>query len=294
MTMYDEPIKVFVGCPSNNEDLEFQSVLEWSIRKNTKAQVDITWMQVSRDPASPWYSDGNKGWQTGPWTTPFSGFRWAIPEICGFEGQAIYTDIDVIFVADILELWREQFGGNAIVISKGNTSSNSAQRYCVSKWHCDRAKNRLPSLAKLQSNAGMHRQLMGWWGQHQSLVQRFKTREWNCLDGQNFSKLNDKALGAIHCTMIPTQPQLKYAIPRLARENGQHWFTGRPHRHPRGDIIKLFDDLLKEATDNGYGIERYRKEPFGEYKIRSDAAKKFPSYAGPVRPAAWVPPKLEV
>src|SRR5690349_3684211 len=112
-------IRLFIGCSGNNEDLESQAVLEWSIRKNTKRETDITWMQLSRDPASPFYSDGPHGWQTKFWTTPFSGFRWAIPELCCWEGQAIYSDSDVIFFADIGELWDQPFRDGKCVIAKG-------------------------------------------------------------------------------------------------------------------------------------------------------------------------------
>jgi hypothetical protein len=92
-------IRLFVGCAANHEDLESQAVLEWSIRKHASEPVEITWMRLSRDPASPW-----SGWATERWATPFSGFRWAIPEVCGFEGRAIYCDSDVIFMADVAEL----------------------------------------------------------------------------------------------------------------------------------------------------------------------------------------------
>jgi hypothetical protein len=37
--------------------------------------------------------------------------------------------------------------------------------------------------------------------------------------------------------------------------------------HPRADLVALFDELLEEATANGYGVERYVQEPvFGEIR----------------------------
>jgi lipopolysaccharide biosynthesis glycosyltransferase len=53
----------------------------------------------------------------------FSGFRWAIPESCNFEGRAIYMDADVIVLCDIAELWSHPMQDDAIVIAKGGKSS---------------------------------------------------------------------------------------------------------------------------------------------------------------------------
>src|SRR5215207_9690112 len=120
-------IRVFVGCAANHEDIESQAVLEWSIRKHASEPVSITWMQLSRDPASPW-----SGWNTSQWVTPFSGFRWAIPAVCGYEGKAIYCDSDVIFMADIARLWDQEFESGKAVMAKGGNS----WRLCVSLWDC--------------------------------------------------------------------------------------------------------------------------------------------------------------
>lgn len=47
------------------------------------------------------------GWvkKPGSWGTGFSGFRFAIPELCGFAGKAIYLDADMLLLGDIAELW---------------------------------------------------------------------------------------------------------------------------------------------------------------------------------------------
>lgn len=76
----EDTIKVFVGCDPNNCDLEQMMVLDYSIHKHTSVPVEIVWMQLSRDPNSYWYSnpETGEGWNTTKWSTPFSGFRWAI------------------------------------------------------------------------------------------------------------------------------------------------------------------------------------------------------------------------
>ena len=255
-------IRIFIGCAANNEDLESAAVLEWSIRKHTARPVFITWMQLSRDPYSPYYSDGANGWQTQYWTTPFSGFRWAVPELCGFAGQAIYMDSDIIVRADIGELWDQPMPAGKVVIAKGG------QRLCVCKWDCAAAKTAVPPLNKLRDDPHAHRSLMHWIAAHSELVAPFLGGDWNVLDLEPFD-LGSPRVKALHYTGIPTQPQLKHALPRLAREGGRHWFNGVARAHPRADLQRLFDRLLFEAQVNGYGIDRYRREPFGQYNIRA-------------------------
>ena len=82
-----DTIRVFVGCDPNNCDLEQMMVLDYSIHKHTSAPVEIVWMQLSRDPESYWYSnpETGEGWDTTKWSTPFSGFRWSIPEYGSFS-----------------------------------------------------------------------------------------------------------------------------------------------------------------------------------------------------------------
>lgn len=257
-------IRLFVGCAANNEDLESQSVLDWSMRKHTARPLEITWMQLSRDPASPFYGDGARGWQTQFWTTPFSGFRWAVPELCGYQGRAIYLDSDIIVLGDIGELWDTPLGTGKVAAAKGG---QHGQRLCVSLWDCGAAETALPPLAKLRDDPHSHRSLMRYFASHQEMVGPFFGGDWNVLDLEPFD-LDNSRVKALHYTGIPTQLQLKHALPRLKAEGGRHWFGGVAREHPRRDLQKLFDRLLFEAQVNGYGIERYRREPFGQYNIR--------------------------
>lgn len=261
-------IRIFVGCAANNEDLESQAVLEWSIRKHTSRPLEITWMQLSRDPTSPFYSDGPRGWQTQNWTTPFSGFRWAVPELSDFTGQAIYTDSDVVYRADIAELWGEPIAPGKAVIAKDGNHGRHGKLFCVSKWDCARARRHIPPLAELQCDPQSHLALMRHFSVHHEAVQPFARGDWNAVDTEPVD-LDSPNTKAVHYTGIPTQLQLKHALPRLAREGRRHWYGGVVCEHPRRDLQKLFDRLLFEAQVNGYGIDRYRREPFGQYNIRA-------------------------
>ena len=107
-----ERIRIFVGTPANSEDLECQAVYAWSLKKHhPQDDVDITWMMLSRDPNSFWYSNPQakpkQGINTFGWATPFSGMRFMIPAACDFKGKAIYCDSDQMWIADVAELWNQ-------------------------------------------------------------------------------------------------------------------------------------------------------------------------------------------
>lgn len=253
-------IRVFVGCAANHEDIESQSVFEWSIRKHTSRPVEITWMKQSHNPGSPWH-----GWNTIEWVTPFSGFRWAIPEVCGFEGKAIYSDSDVIFKADIGELWDQPIrGDNAGILAKGGGS----WRLCVSLWDCAKVKTHMMPMSELKSNSNAHR-IMSKRINAPKLIRQF-AGNWNCLDGEGYENLDNPEIKAIHYTAIANQPQLRYAVPRLEKAGRKHWYDGKIERHWRNDLVELFDNLLTEAKANGYSPEKYAWEPiFGPYHKKS-------------------------
>lgn len=97
-------IRLFVGADGGNCDLESQAVLEWSVRKHASEPVEIVWMQQAA--TGPW-----SGWKCGSGRTPFSHFRWSLPSVCGYQGKAIYTDSDFVFMADIAELWNQDVPG---------------------------------------------------------------------------------------------------------------------------------------------------------------------------------------
>jgi hypothetical protein len=255
-------IRIFIGTPANNEDLESQAVLDWSLHKHASEPLDIIWMKLSRDPASFWYSDPKTraGWNTIGWATPFSAFRWAIPEFCGFEGRAIYLDVDMMAVADIAELWNAPMIPGAMAIAKG------PKTFCCSLLDCAKAKQYLPPVARLRSEVGLYRHVRKSFTP--TTVQTFDyLGNWNCLDGEDYKSLDDPRIKLIHCTTIPTQPQLKYALARLAAAGQRHWYDKEPVRpHRRADIPALFDDLLAEARANGYHPENYATaEVFGDY-----------------------------
>jgi hypothetical protein len=235
-----ERIRVFVGCAYGGMDAESMAVLEWSINKHTSLPVDIVWMYQGA-------SEAFTGWDVSKWATPFSGFRWAIPELCGFEGKAIYMDSDMIVLSDLAELWNQDTRGH-VVLGKGS----GEWRLCVSLWDCAAAKGKVMPIDDMKRIADSH-----------SKMRRISTDpgfigafsgNWNCLDREYQPGMNAKIL---HYTDMRSQPQHRHAALRLGMQGKRHWFKGNltPERFPV--INAMFDDLLAEAYQNGYPLERY-------------------------------------
>lgn len=260
----NSPIKVFVGCDPNNCDLEQMMVLDYSIKKHTQQAVEIIWMQLSHNPSSFWYAHPQlaQGWKTEKWATPFSGFRWAIPEYCGFQGKAIYMDSDIIVMDDLALLWQHPIDNNAIVAAKGG---NSSARLCTCLWDCAKAKNHLPSIDEIKSNPDSHQNLMKMIQKNLSLVQPYNDH-YNCIDGEN---IDIEAIKILHYSDMGTQFSHKYSIPRLEQSQLKHWFDGEIIAHPRADLIALFDRYYQEALSAGYTLDDYRIEPYGYFKKAS-------------------------
>lgn len=258
-----DPVRIFVGCSANGEDAESCAVLEYTLRKHATLPLEITWMMQSHDIDSPFYTDPVAGWQTQKWATPFSGFRWAIPNVCDYKGRAIYMDSDFIVRADIAELWNAPLRESKVAIAKGGG------RFCCSLWDCSAVAK--AKLSDLMFDPDSHQKMNSYWSRHTDRIQLFeRTADWNCMDiGPAPLSYVDTRIKAIHYTRIEQQLQLKHAIPRLAAVGQRHWFTGKPKPNDWPGLQELFDGLLNEAVAAGYPVKKYTSHPpFGPYRIR--------------------------
>jgi hypothetical protein len=254
-----ETVRIFVGCDPNDSDLEQMMVLEYSVRKHASLPVDIQWMRMSRDPASPWYSEPARGggWRSETWSTPFSAFRWGVPAYCSYRGRAIYMDADMLVLCDIAELWRTQLKQGAIVAGR---PYNKSWRSCVSLWDCAQAQLHMPSLEALRSDPDSHRAMKIFFARHPELIHPLDTA-WNSIDGDGRP---EHEIRILHYSDMGTQFSHRYSFERLRREGRTHWFDGEVLNHPRTDLAALFDRYYQEALQAGYTPERYRAAtPYG-------------------------------
>lgn len=260
----NDTIRVFVGCDPNNCDLEQMMVLDYSIHKHTSLPVEIVWMQLSRDPDSYWYSnpETSEGWNTTKWDTPFSGFRWAIPEFCNYSGRAIYMDTDVVILSDLAELWEHRIDGQSIVAAKTKAKK---PRLCTCVWDCNRAKNILPPVESIRKDPDGHKKIMDLIKKNPKLLESFSD-SYNCIDGENLAV---KDIQILHYSDMGTQFSHKYSLARLNKEGSEHWFDGEILPHPRQDLVELFDRYYHEALANGYQLGNYRVDAFGHFPKKS-------------------------
>ena len=240
-----DPIRIFIGTSANGEDAKIETAYEYSIRKNASREVKITWMKQTRKESSIW-----GGWDTQRWSTPFSGFRWAIPEACGFEGRAIYTDCDMINITDFAHLFDMDMEGKPFAARRGQRFGG--HEFCVMLIDCERAADILTPVSRMKKNPDSHHRNINKFSGREEYVLDLDPK-WNCLDGENYTL---DSIFQLHYTKMSTQPW-KPA-----------WFEGTPEEHPRKDVVDLFWNTLKEAEENGYDhTQRIPEEKFGEYNI---------------------------
>src|SRR3990167_5362559 len=134
-------------------------------------------MRQTQDRSSFWF-----GFETSTWSTPFSGFRWAIPEYCGFHGRALYTDVDMINRRDISQLFDLDLQGRALAARRGTRFGGF--EFCVTLFDCAAMQ---PFLAAMNIwDRTFHHNAMAFFSSHPELLLTIDPR-WNCFDGEGRS-----------------------------------------------------------------------------------------------------------
>lgn len=93
-----------------------------SIRKHTQSAVDVVVYNGTHN-AIEW-NDRKPYLSPLPLElkylnrTEFSMYRYIIPEVCGYQGRAVYLDSDMICLADIRELFEVPMNGHAILAKR--------------------------------------------------------------------------------------------------------------------------------------------------------------------------------
>lgn len=219
-------IKIFIGTSEFKDDEQAEKVLEYSLRKNCSEDLDIVFM---RNTAGSFFG----GFNNSSWWTPFSLLRWAIPEYCNFKGRALYMDVDQVNFKDISELFYMDMQDKAIAIR------NKDVRTCVMLLDCEKLKDLLPKVEDLKNN-----------NYDEKVINRLVRgnsigfdRRWNALDGEN-RRVSD--IWHLHFTEMSTQPWYPSWAQETWKKKGRTFET---QRHPRGDLVYIWNYLLKEASN---------------------------------------------
>lgn len=99
---------IFVG--SDRSQLLAVPVLEHSIRRHTSMNIKLRSMH---DVVLPDPKDIRQGKRTG-----FSFTRFAIPQLMGYKGRAVYLDADMLVFRDFRELWNLPFNSAKVIIQE--------------------------------------------------------------------------------------------------------------------------------------------------------------------------------
>lgn len=236
-------IKIFIGTSPNGEDREIERIYEYSLRKNTKQDLEIEWMKLNQDKTHIW-----GGWNTKKWFTPFSGFRWAIPYCCNFQGRAIYTDVDMINFNDINELHSMDLKGKPFAARKG---VRWGYEFCVMVIDCKIAQDYVWDIKKLKKDPSSHSFHRNKIAESSNLVEPIDPR-WNCLDGES-RHISD--IYQLHFTNMSTQPW------------NPSWFLGNSEPHPRADIVNEYMNLKDECDKKGISLREHPKHKIN-FKIQ--------------------------
>jgi hypothetical protein len=132
--------------------------------------------------------------------TPFSFQRFLIPELCNYEGRAIYLDADMQLFTDIGALWNAPVDGYDLLTVREGTDGRKGQ-FSVVLLDCERLQWRIESIVQgLDEGRYTYEQLM-----HEmcvaSSVGRTLDSGWNSLEKYEAGRTH-----LLHYTDMDTQP----------------------------------------------------------------------------------------
>ena len=178
-TQSQAPVRIFVGTETAQARAE--RIFVWSIEKvrNPSRTYEIFLMKEL------------VGFDRRRWLTGFTNYRFAIPELAGGIGRAIYNDVDQIYLSDPGELFDINLGDHGFLSIAENDSSvmimDCARMHPL--WTIDRARHERKSTLL---NEALHTTHL--WGK---LDPAWNARDEEYVEGQ--SKV-------LHYTALHTQP----------------------------------------------------------------------------------------
>lgn len=141
-------------------------------------------------------------WPKTGWGTPFSGFRFAVPEMMGFQGTAIYLDADMLVLGDLAELltYKRPTGYTCCHVVRTDVSVIDCGWFKGKPWW--------PSVAQMRTSGWCVPQYLGLLHGHNG-VSAAVPWEWNDCEGGIFER-DPKRVRLIHYTGVPDQPYRPY------------------------------------------------------------------------------------
>lgn len=225
------PVRIFLGTEPGQYRAE--RVFVWSIER-------------VRDPARSYeiyLMKGLAGFDRRGWLTGFTNYRFAIPELAGGTGRAIYNDVDQIYLADPAKLFDQDMGEHGFLSINDRDTS-------VMLIDCQKMSSiwtrALASRYRRKRIEGRARSIPGCWGP--------LSGDWNARDVEYVagrSKL-------IHFTTIHTQPWRPFPERYVYQHNpvGEVWHELERSADARGFAVF---DLQRPSVSYVSHLARLRR-----------------------------------
>lgn len=198
-----QPIKVFIG--SGEASLVERKVAIYSLRKHTKRDLDIyvfngTHNAIELNDQDPILAPMSLKIKYRN-VTEFSLYRYLIPQICNYQGRAIYIDSDTVCLSDISELFEARLSGNDFLAKRESTETWGLSVMLID---CEKTRFDLEAYCS-EIDQGLYRyadfnQMNSRFLQYHSFSIADLDPNWNQFD---FCDSNTKL---IHYTNLCTQP----------------------------------------------------------------------------------------
>lgn len=158
--------------------------------------------------------------------TPFTYSRFLVPYLCGYKGWALFLDLDMIVMDDIVKLFDMKDDKYAVMVSKNELKF---ERASMMLFNCAKCTMLTPAL--IESHPNLHS--IGW--VDDSLVGDLP-REWNHLVGYDAARENPKL---IHYTQgVPAFVQTQDS------EHADKWFL----EHQKMNFVTNWNELMGNSV----------------------------------------------
>jgi hypothetical protein len=211
------------------------TVLQYSILRRASAPVAITPLVLPT--LAPFNRKG---------LTPFTFSRFLVPHLCGFEGWALFLDIDVLCLDDIAKLFALADPTYAV---QAVDTSPAFERAAVMLFNCAHPDNATLTPEHVGDRATMNLHVLGW-----TVNVGWLPHRWNHLVGYDAPRAD---AGLVHYTMgVPAWPET------MDCEFAQEWHAELEAMRPTVPWLELMGTSVHAARlADGSIVPRYKAVP---------------------------------
>lgn len=236
----ESPVRVFIG--SGEASLLERKTLIYSLRQHTRRKLEVYVFNGTHNSVE----HGAEPPVAAPMSlelkyrnvTEFSNYRFLIPQLCGFEGRAIYLDSDMVCLHDIGDLFDASLDGFHFLAKKEAYAGSGRWGLSVQLFDCGRCRFDLERIFAdidrgLFTFAEFHQMAPAFLAHHPYSIGELDPN-WNVFD------THDSATKLIHYTGLLTQP---WKFPN--HPYGDLWFQYFRRAIEAGDITARDIELTK-------------------------------------------------